>query len=150
MSTIYSWTESEPVAAAVNTADSVLIYQSTTGMMAQAPVSTFRKQTVTAITSLTTATIGPGIATLSSLAVTQTLTAPTAGAHVTIAALIASTVARTINAGTGATFGSSFNLASSSGIQTLTLVGLSTTQWAVVANQPASTLTTNAMTFTTA
>lgn len=147
MSTIYAWIESEPVAAAVNPADSVLIFQSTTGGMAQLPVSTLRKQTVTACTSA--ATINPGVATLSTAALATVLTAPTAGARVTIATQLG-IAARTINAGTGATYDGTNNVLTATGVQTCELVGLSTTRWQIISNLAATSTTTSIMTLSTA
>ena len=147
MSTIYSWIESEPVAAATNVGDSLLVYQSTTGSMAQVPVSTLRKLTVTACTSA--ATINPGVATLSTLALATTLTAPTAGARVTLTTQVA-VAARTINAGTGATYDGTNNVLTATGIQTCELVGLSSTRWQIISNIAATSQTTSIMTLTTA
>ena len=147
MSSIYAWIESEPVATAVNVADSLLLYQSTTGAMAQVPVSTARKMTVTACTSA--ATINPGVATLSTLALATTLTAPTAGARVWLTTQVA-VAARTINAGTGATYDGTNNVLTATGIQSVELIGLSSTRWQIISNLAATSLTTSIMGLTTA
>lgn len=147
MSTIYAWIESEPTAGAVNVGDSVLIYQTTAKSMAQLPVSTLRKNTVTAVTSA--ATIDPGIATATTLALALTLTAPTAGARVTITTQ-AEVASRTINAGTGATFDGTNNVLTATGYQTVELIGLSTTRWQIVTNIAATSTTTKAMSLSTA
>lgn len=147
MSSIYAWIESEPAAAAVNPADSLLLYQSTTGSMSQLTVANLRRQSVTAVTSA--ATISPGVATATTTALALTLAAPTAGARVTITTQ-AEVASRTINAGTGATFDGTNNVLTATGYQTVELVGLSSTRWQIVSNIAATSTTTKAMTLSTA
>ena len=87
-----------------------------------------------------------GISTITSAQLaggTYPLTAPVAGVYKTITALIASTVARIVQAGTGATFDGTNNQLTSTAIQTVELVGVSTTRWAIISNVAAATASTS-------
>lgn len=75
-----------------------------------------------------------GISTLSSSTIQYTLAAPVAGVEKIITSLILSTGARSVTAGTGVTFDGVNNVWTSTGQdQSLTLIGLSSTRWNIVA-----------------
>lgn len=143
-----------PASGALALTDEMPIKSAATGRAATATVAQMQTgmnslgYAVVAASTVTATNTNYGITTLSSSTIGYTLTAPIAGVRKTISALIASTSsARTINAGAGATFDGTNNLATSTGIQTLELVGVSTLRWQVVSNYSP---TTGAMTFSTA
>jgi hypothetical protein len=70
---------------------------------------------------------------------TYTLTAPVAGVTKRISALVASTAARKIQAGAGATFDGTNGFLTSTGIQSVELIGLSTAQWGIISNYSPTT-----------
>ncbi len=101
--------------------------------------------TITSASTLASGNPNFGIMQLSSAHLaggTFPLTPPVAGVFKTIVATIASTATRIVGAGTGATFDGVNNQMTSTAIQTLELVGVSTTRWAIVSNVAAATAST--------
>lgn len=101
----------------------------------------------------TVSNVNYGLMTLTSAhlaGATYPMSAPTAGVEKTISALIVSTAARVISGvASGSFFGATTtNLLTSTGVQTIRLIGLSTTMWGIVANTAAGA-TTSTITITT-
>ncbi len=101
--------------------------------------------TITSASTLATGNPNYGIMQLSSAHLaggTYPLSVPAAGVYKTIIATIASTANRIIGAGTGATFDGVNNQMTSTAIQSLELVGVSTIRWAILSNVAAATAST--------
>ena len=104
-------------------------------------LSTAADGLVTAVNIATTGgTIGnSGVTMLTTVPSDYTLTAPTVGVRKVITAVLASTAARTINSGSGVTYTTTQNLLTSTGIQTIELVGLTTARWGMISNYSPTT-----------
>jgi hypothetical protein len=137
-----------PASGSIALTDTFPVISTATGRAATATVAQLKAAPEASIVAASTVSnLNYGITSLSSSTGAFTLGVPAAGVRKIISALVASTAARTINAGTGATYDGTNNVLTSTGIQTVELLGMSTTRWNIISNYSP---TTGAMTLSTA
>jgi len=142
MSTIYTFHQECPALTTIDdAADLMLVYDASDGRTKRAAVSALTGTAVTSESTAGGAIANRGVSLLSTaVGVNYDLAAPSAGARKVITALAAATAAtRVVRAGTGVTFDGTNNTLSSTGIQTIELIGVSSTRWLITANYSPTT-----------
>jgi hypothetical protein len=136
MSTIYVFNQELDAVTSVAVDDVALVHDTSAGLKKKATISDMRAFTVASATTLATLD-NEGVHTLSTALVTYTLAAPEAGKQVVISALSAATAQTRIvqtSTANGETFDGISNKWVSTGVQTLHLVGVSTSRYSIISN----------------
>jgi ribosomal protein S11 len=136
MSTIYVFNQELDALTSVAVDDVALVHDTSVGSKKKATISDMRAMTVAAATTAASLD-NEGVHTLSTALVTYTLAAPEPGKQVVITALaVATAQTRIVQTSTAnsETFDGTNNKWVSTGVQTLHLVGVTTSRYSIISN----------------
>lgn len=142
MSTIYTFHAECPAETSFDdSADIMLVYDASEGRTNRAILRDVLGTAVTTESTAGGAISNRGVSVLTTaVGVNYDLAAPVAGASKIVTALAVATAAtRVVRAGSGVTFDGTNNTLLSTAIQTVELIGISSTRWQVVSNYAPAT-----------